>query len=45
MHFLHSAGSLDRFAKDCLMSMRQGSTVTYVAMQLPFHMYFKEVAL
>jgi len=27
------------------MSIRQGSTVTYVAMQLPIHMGLKEVAL
>ena len=45
VHFLHSAGSGGNFAEDCSISIRQGSTVTYVAMQLAFHMGFKEVAL
>jgi len=34
-----------KFAKDCSMSLFQGHTVTYVAMQLAFHMGFSEVAL
>lgn len=41
--FLHSAG--EGFARDCSWSVNQGYTVTYVAMQLAFHMGFKEVAL
>jgi len=45
VHFLHSASSGGSFAKDCSMSINQGFTVTYVAMQLAFHMGFKEVAL
>lgn len=45
VHFLHSAGSIGDFAKDCSISINQGYTVTYVAMQLAFHMGFKEVAL
>lgn len=45
VHFLHSAGSSGSFAKDCSISINQGSTVTYVAMQLAFYMGFKEVAL
>ena len=45
VHFLHSAGSSGSFAKDCSISVNQGHTVTYVAMQLAFHMGFKKVAL
>ena len=45
VHFLHSAGGSGNFAKDCSISINQGNTVTYVAMQLAFHMGFKEVAL
>lgn len=44
VNFLHTAGYRD-FAKDCSMSIHQGSTVTYVALQLAFHMGFKKVAL
>lgn len=44
MTFLHSAGYRD-FARDCSISIHQGSTVTYVALQLAYHMGFKEVAL
>jgi len=43
--FLHSGGNPNGFAKDCSMSINQGYTVTYVAMQLAFHMGFKNVAL
>lgn len=42
--FLHSTERL-KFARDCSMSIYQGYTVTFVAMQLAFHMGFKEVAL
>ncbi|MCF8069383.1 MAG: DUF115 domain-containing protein [Desulfobacterales bacterium] len=45
VHFLHSADAYRTFAKDCSISVYQGHTVTYVAMQLAFHMGFKEVAL
>ncbi|MDB9996341.1 DUF115 domain-containing protein [Gammaproteobacteria bacterium] len=45
VHFLHSASSGGSFAKDCSISINQGFTVTYAAMQLAFHMGFKEVAL
>jgi len=45
VHFLHSAGGSGNFAKDCSISVSQGHTVTYVAMQLAFHMGFKEIAL
>jgi hypothetical protein len=34
-----------RFAKDCAFGINQGNTVTYVAMQLAFHMGFTRVAL
>jgi len=43
--FLHSGGPPDGFAKDCSMSITQGYTVTYVALQLAFHMGFTNVAL
>jgi len=41
--FLHS--SYRGFAKDCSISINQGHTVTYVALQLAFHMGFSKVAL
>jgi len=34
-----------KFAKDCSMSLCQGHTVTYVALQLAYHMGFSEVGL
>lgn len=43
LHFLHSFGW--GFAEDVSISVNQGHTVTYVAMQLAFHMGFKQVAL
>jgi len=42
--FLHSS-PLPMFARDCSVSIFQGYTVTYVAMQLAFHMGFRQVAL
>ena len=42
--FLHSS-PLYRFARDCSMSIFQGYTVTFVAMQLAYHMGFSSVAL
>ena len=41
--FLHSGPQ--GFARDCSMSVNQGHTVTYVALQLAFHMGFREVAI
>jgi hypothetical protein len=41
---LHST-SLNKFARDCSISVYQGGTVTFVAMQLAFHMGFTDVAL
>lgn len=43
--FLHSAALHGAFARDCSMSIFQGHTVTYVALQLAFHMGFSRVAL
>ena len=43
--FLNFSSIPRKFAKDCSMSLFQGHTVTYVAMQLAFHMGFEEVAL
>ncbi len=45
IHFLHSTYIDGKFARDCSFSVNQGATVTYVAMQLAFHMGFREVAL
>lgn len=42
--FLHSS-AFPRFARDCSVSVWQGYTVTFVAMQLAFHMGFRRVAL
>ncbi len=42
--FIHTA-DFPFFSTDCSYSIFQGYTVTYVAMQLAFHMGFKEVAL
>ena len=42
--FLHS-NPFPMFARDCSFSLFQGYTVTYVALQLAFHMGFRQVAL
>lgn len=42
--FLHSAPTR-RFARDCSVSVYEGATVTFVALQLAFHMGFTDVAL
>lgn len=42
--FLHTTG-LRGFAYDCSISLDQGFTVTYVALQLAAHMGFRDVAL
>lgn len=42
--FLHLTMQ-SKFAKDCSMSIQTGYTVTFVAMQLAFHMGFSNVAL
>ena len=41
---LHS-NSLNYFARDCSMSVSRGHTITYVALQLAYHMGFEKVAL
>lgn len=43
--FFHSGGLPNGFSKDCSVSINQGHTVTYVALQLAFHMGFESVAL
>jgi hypothetical protein len=43
--FFHSAGSPKQFARDCSISVNQGYTVTYVALQLAFHMGFSRVGI
>jgi hypothetical protein len=42
--FLYSSG-VRAFSKDCSMAVDNGHTVTFVALQLAFHMGFKDVAL
>jgi hypothetical protein len=42
--FLHSSIQ-NKFAQDCSISIYQGYTVTFVAMQLAFHMGFTKVAV
>lgn len=42
--YLHSTSHRD-FSKDCSISIYMGATVTYVALQLAFHMGFEQVAL
>ena len=43
--FVNYSGIPRKFARDCSVSLFQGHTVTYTAMQLAFHMGFSEVAL
>lgn len=45
VHFLHGTRGMRKFARDCSVSVIEGATVTFVAMQLAFHMGFKKVAL
>ena len=45
VHFLHGTRGLRKFAKDCSFSIIEGTTVTFVAMQLAFHMGFTKVGL
>ena len=45
IHFLHTKAIKSNFARDCSIGINQGFTVTYVAMQLAFHMGFKFVAV
>jgi hypothetical protein len=42
--YLHSGG-IPRFAKDVSVSIAHGHTVTFVALQLAFHMGFDDVAI
>lgn len=42
--YLHSS-SIPAFSRDCSFSINEGHTVTFVALQLAFHMGFSEVAL
>src|SRR3546814_17314565 len=42
--YLHSA-SIRKFARNCRISINQGHTVTFVALQLAYHLGFKHVAI
>jgi hypothetical protein len=44
VHLLHSC-DFPYFARDCSISVFEGFTVTYVALQLAYHMGFNKVAL
>lgn len=44
LHLLHTA-DFPYFARDCSVSIFQGYTVTFVALQLAYHMGFSRVAL
>lgn len=44
VNFIHTS-HIPKFARDCSLSVSQGATVTYVALQLAFHMGFRRVAL
>jgi hypothetical protein len=44
IYFLHSS-DFPYFSRDCSISVFQGYTVTYVALQLAYHMGFTKVAL
>jgi hypothetical protein len=43
--YLHSNDKWREFAQDCTISIYDGKTVTFVAMQLAFHLGFFDVAL
>jgi hypothetical protein len=43
--YINSCYSLGRFARNCNFSLNEGSTVTFVALQLAFHMGFSEVGI
>ena len=43
--YLHTSNMRGQFARDCSISLFVGNTVTYVAMQLAFHMGFERVTL
>lgn len=43
--FLHSKKIKSNFALNCAISVNQGYTVTYVAMQIAYHMGFSYIAL
>ena len=45
IHFLHSADVTGQFATNLSGSICQGYTVTYVALQIAYHLGFTEVAL
>jgi hypothetical protein len=44
VNFIHTSHQA-KFARDCSLSVSQGATVTFVALQLAFHMGFRRVAL
>lgn len=45
IHYLHSADVVGQFATDLSGSICQGYTVTYVALQIAYHLGFTKVAL
>lgn len=45
IYFIHSTESHNYFARDCSISINQGGTVTFVALQIAFHLGFFDVGL
>ena len=45
IQFLHKTSATGKFAGDCSLSINPGYTVTYLALQLAFHIGFQKVAL
>ncbi len=45
LHFLHSTYTGEKFAKDVTGRLWEGATVTYVSLQLAYHLGFEEVIL
>jgi hypothetical protein len=43
--YIHTSSPRLKFARDCSISIYQGFTVTFVALQLAYHMGFNDVAL
>ncbi len=43
VHFLHSSDMKKKFAQDCSISIYLGVTVTFVALQLAYHLGFSQV--
>ena len=45
MTFLNTSGESGWFERNCMKILNEGNTVTYVALQIAFHLGFRKVAL